>query len=89
MSKSYVSRQQVEDKMREMIVGCWGADPDDVTDNASSTNDLGADSLDTVEMIMEFEKEFGINIPDDDAADLISTFGKSVNYVCDKLGLTA
>ena len=51
-----------------------------VKDEASFTNDLGADSLDTVELIMEFEKEFGISIPDDQA-EKIATVGDAINYI--------
>ena len=55
-------------KVKEIIVEKLGVDPSEVTENASFTNDLGADSLDIVELVMDFEKQFGIEIPDDDAA---------------------
>ena len=57
---------EIEAKVKEIIVDKLGVDEADVTPEASFTNDLGADSLDTVELIMEFEKEFGISIPDED-----------------------
>lgn len=59
-----------------------GVDESEVTMEASFTNDLGADSLDTVELIMEFEKEFDIQIPDDQA-EKISTVGQAVQYIED------
>ncbi|MCD8262166.1 MAG: acyl carrier protein [Bacteroides sp.] len=57
-----------------------GVEESEVTNEASFTNDLGADSLDTVELIMEFEKEFGISIPDDQA-EKIGTVGDAVSYI--------
>lgn len=67
-------------KVREIIVDKLGVDESEVTPEASFTNDLGADSLDTVELIMEFEKEFNIGIPDDQA-ESISTVGEAVKYI--------
>ena len=58
---------EIESKVKAIIVDKLGVDEADVNPEASFTNDLGADSLDTVELIMEFEKEFGISIPDDKA----------------------
>ena len=58
---------EIESKVKEIIVEKLGVEESEVTLEASFTNDLGADSLDTVELIMEFEKEFGITIPDDQA----------------------
>ena len=64
-----------------IIVNKLGVDESEVTTrNASFTNDLGADSLDTVELIMEFEKKFNIEIPDD-AAEKISTVGEAIDYI--------
>ena len=63
-----------------IIVDKLGVEESEVTNEASFTNDLGADSLDTVELIMEFEKEFNISIPDD-KAEKISTVGDAVLYV--------
>ena len=65
----------VASKVTEIIVNKLGVDAAEVTPNASFTNDLGADSLDTVDLIMEFENEFGIQIPDEDATEKISTVG--------------
>ena len=70
----------VESKVKAIIVDKLGVDEADITREASFTNDLGADSLDTVELIMEFEKEFDITIPDEDA-EKISTVGDAVDYV--------
>ncbi|MBL7928978.1 MAG: acyl carrier protein [Bacteroidia bacterium] len=67
-------------KVRDIIVDKLGVEASEVTDEASFTNDLGADSLDTVELIMEFEKEFNIAIPDDQA-EKISTVGQAVEYI--------
>ena len=63
-----------------IIVNKLGVDESEVTRNASFTNDLGADSLDTVELIMEFEKKFNIEIPDE-AAEKISTVGEAIDYI--------
>ena len=63
---------EVAEKVKAIIVDKLGVDASEVTETASFTNDLGADSLDTVELIMEFEKAFGITIPDEDAGDAIS-----------------
>ena len=70
----------IEKKVTEIIVDKLGVEESDVTPGASFTNDLGADSLDTVELIMEFEKEFDITIPDEDA-EQIATVGDAVNYL--------
>jgi acyl carrier protein len=67
-------------KVRDIIVDKLGVDASEVTAEASFTNDLGADSLDTVELIMEFEKEFNIAIPDDQA-EKISTVGQAIEYI--------
>lgn len=67
-------------KVKAIIVEKLGIDEDDITDEASFTNDLGADSLDTVELIMEFEKEFDVSIPDEDA-EKIATVGDAVTYL--------
>ena len=71
---------EIEAKVKEIIVDKLGVDAADVTPEASFTNDLGADSLDTVELIMEFEKEFGISIPDD-KAEKIGTVGDAISYI--------
>lgn len=67
-------------KVKAIIVDKLGVDAAEVTPEASFTNDLGADSLDTVELIMEFEKEFGIAIPDDQAEN-IGTVGQAIAYI--------
>ncbi|MEJ6735569.1 MAG: acyl carrier protein [Flavobacteriales bacterium] len=66
--------------VKAIIVDKLGVDENEVTNEASFTNDLGADSLDTVELIMEFEKEFNIAIPDDQA-EKIATVGDAVTYI--------
>ena len=67
-------------KVTAIIVDKLGVEESEVTPAASFTNDLGADSLDTVELIMEFEKEFGITIPDE-AAEKIGTVGDAIDYI--------
>ena len=67
-------------KVKEIIVDKLGVDAAEVTPEASFTKDLGADSLDTVELIMEFEKAFGLQIPDD-AAEQIATVGDAIKYL--------
>ena len=71
---------EIEARVKAIIVDKLGVDESEVTPNASVTNDLGADSLDTVELIMELEKEFGISIPDDQA-EKISTVQDAVDYI--------
>lgn len=73
----------VAEKVKEIIVNKLGVDEAQITDAASFTNDLGADSLDTVELVMEFEKAFGLTIPDEDA-EKISTVGSAVAYIQSK-----
>ena len=68
------------DKVKEVIIDKLGVDEDTIKTDAHFVNDLGADSLDTVELIMEFEEEFGIEIPDEDAEN-ITTVGSAVNYI--------
>lgn len=67
-------------RVKAIIVDKLGVDESEVTPEASFTNDLGADSLDTVELIMEFEKEFNIAIPDDQA-EKIGTVGEAIAYI--------
>ncbi len=71
---------EIAEKVKKIIIEKLGVEESEVTTDASFTNDLGADSLDTVELIMEFEKEFGISIPDDQAEN-ISTVGQAVTYL--------
>ena len=71
---------EIEAKVKSIIVEKLGVDESEVTAEASFTNDLGADSLDTVELIMEFEKEFNVSIPDEQA-EKIGTVGQAVAYL--------
>lgn len=71
---------EVVDKVKKIIVEKLGVDENEVTPAAEFTKDLGADSLDTVELIMEFEKEFDITIPEDQA-EKISTVGDAIAYI--------
>ena len=70
----------IKERVTKIIVDKLGVDSSEVTNEASFTNDLGADSLDTVELIMEFEKEFGLSIPDE-KAEKIETVGKAITYL--------
>ena len=71
---------EVAERVKAIIVDKLSVEEREVTTEASFTNDLGADSLDTVELIMEFEKEFGISIPDDQA-EKITTVGDAIAYI--------
>lgn len=71
---------EIASKVTDIIVDKLGVEKSEVTLEASFTNDLGADSLDTVELIMEFEKEFSIAIPDEQAEN-IQTVGEAVSYI--------
>ncbi|MDO1446181.1 acyl carrier protein [Rhodocytophaga aerolata] len=71
---------EIAQKVKSIIIDKLGVEESEVTNEASFTNDLGADSLDTVELIMEFEKEFNISIPDDQAEN-ISTVGQAIAYL--------
>ena len=71
---------EVAERVKAIIVDKLSVEEAEVTNEASFTNDLGADSLDTVELIMEFEKEFGISIPDDQA-EKITTVGDAIAYI--------
>ena len=70
----------IAEKVKSIIVEKLGVEASEVTPEASFTNDLGADSLDTVELIMEFEKEFSVSIPDDQAEN-IQTVGQAIAYL--------
>ena len=72
--------ENIENKVKEIIIDKLGIEESEITDSASFTNDLGADSLDTVELIMEFEKEFNVSIPDEDA-EKIGTVGQAISYL--------
>ncbi len=75
----------IAEDVKAIIVEKLGVDAAEVTETASFQNDLGADSLDIVELIMDFEKKFGIQIPDDDAGDKIATVGDAIKYIEDKV----
>lgn len=75
---------ETREKVIDIIVNKLGVERETVVDSASFTNDLGADSLDTVELIMEFEREFEINIPDNQA-ERISTVGEAISFVEESL----
>ncbi len=70
----------IETRVKEIIVEQLGVDPAEVVSGASFINDLGADSLDTVELVMAFEEEFGIEIPDEEA-EKIQSVGQAVEYI--------
>ena len=72
--------ENIENKVKEIIIDKLGIEESEITNSASFTNDLGADSLDTVELIMEFEKEFNVSIPDEDA-EKIGTVGQAISYL--------
>ena len=73
----------VQDKITEIIVEQLGVKPEEVVPEASFVDDLGADSLDTVELVMALEEEFGIEIPDEDA-EKIQTVGDAIRYIEEK-----
>ncbi len=72
--------QEIENKVKQIIVDELGVDENEVTPNARFIDDLGADSLDTVELVMAFEEEFGVEIPDD-AAEKIVTVKDAITYI--------
>ena len=76
---------EIAQKVKNIIVEKLGVEESEVTPEASFTNDLGADSLDTVELIMEFEKEFNLPIPDDEA-EKIGTVGAAIDYLEKNMG---
>ena len=76
--------EEILKKVQEIIVDKLGVEPSVVTENANFTNDLGADSLDTVELLMEFERVFGIKIPDEETAGIV-TVKDAVDKVAEKL----
>jgi len=78
-----LSREEVQDKVVNIVCGQLGTSQDKVKPDTSFINDLGADSLDTVELVMEFEDEFDIRIPDDDA-EKIQSVGNAIDYIFGK-----
>jgi acyl carrier protein len=80
---SLMSEKSIEEKIKDIIVEQLGVNPEQVTPSASFIGDLGADSLDTVELVMAFEEEFGVEVPDEDAEKL-QTVSDVVKYIEDK-----
>ena len=72
----------IEERVKKIVVEHLSIEEDKISESASFIDDLGADSLDTVELVMAFEEEFGVEIPDD-AAESIQTFGDAVKYIAD------
>ncbi len=77
--------ESIEERVKKIIVEQLGVDESEVTDDASFVDDLGADSLDTVELVMAFEEEFNIEIPDEDA-EKITTVQDAVDYIKSNVG---
>jgi acyl carrier protein len=75
-----MSEKSISEKVKDIIVEQLGVNPEQVTETASFIEDLGADSLDTVELVMAFEEEFGVEVPDEDAEKL-QTVGNVVDYI--------
>ncbi len=75
-----MSEKSISEKVKDIIVEQLGVNPEQVTESASFIEDLGADSLDTVELVMAFEEEFGVEVPDEDAEKL-QTVGNVVDYI--------
>ena len=78
-----MSEKSIKDKVKDIIVEQLGVNPEQVTDTASFIEDLGADSLDTVELVMAFEEEFSVEVPDEEAEKL-KTVGDVVQYIEEK-----
>jgi acyl carrier protein len=78
-----VTNPSIEERVVRIVCNQMGTTPDKVTKETSFVNDLGADSLDTVELVMEFEDEFEISIPDEDA-EKIQTVGNAIDYISKK-----
>ena len=72
----------IEERVKKIVVEHLSIEEEKISESASFIDDLGADSLDTVELVMAFEEEFGVEIPDD-AAESIQTFGDAVKYITD------
>jgi len=80
-----VKMSDISERVKKIVVEHLGVEADKVADNASFIEDLGADSLDTVELVMAFEEEFGVEIPDD-AAETIQTVGDAIKFLNDNAG---
>ncbi|GFE67407.1 acyl carrier protein [Chroococcus sp. FPU101] len=80
--------QEIFDRVKKVVVDNLEVEPEKVTSDASFANDLGADSLDTVELVMALEEEFNIEIPDE-AAEKIDTVGKAVAHISEKVEAAA
>ena len=85
LNQYFRERVEIVEKVKGIIVDKLGVEPSEVTEDANFTNDLGADSLDTVELLMEFEKVFGIRIPDEETST-ISTVKDAIDKVAEKIG---
>ncbi len=84
MGKEVGKPMAVEDRVKKIIIEQLGVEEDDVSPEASFVEDLGADSLDTVELVMAFEEEFDIEIPDEDA-EKIQKVGQAIDYIKEKV----
>jgi len=82
-SKEKVQMSEIASRVREIIAQELGVEGEKVTDDANFVEDLGADSLDTVELVMAFEEEFGVEIPDEDAEQM-QTVGQAIKYLDEK-----
>jgi acyl carrier protein len=84
VGKRMASEDKVEERVKKIIVENLGVEEDDVVSEAKFVDDLGADSLDTVELVMAFEEAFDIEIPDEDAEKIL-TVGKAIDYIKEKI----
>jgi len=84
MGKEVEKPMEIEDRVKKVIVEQLGVEEDKVTREASFVEELGADSLDTVELVMAFEEEFDIEIPDEDAEKIL-TVGRAMEYIKEKM----
>ena len=80
-----MSSEEIEAKIKSIVAGQLGKDEAEITRESSFVNDLNADSLDTVELVMEFEDEFDVTIPDEEA-EKIQTVGQAIDYVSNYAG---
>jgi len=81
--RNFIAEKSIEEKVKDIIVEQLGVNPEQVTPQASFIEDLGADSLDIVELVMAFEEEFGVEVPDEDAEKL-QTVGDVIKYIEEK-----